>query len=167
MPFSLQRSFMRCAVAFLNSMDVLTVIKNIIEFREYLENMSIYRHNIDVIIDYNAIGERIRYIRKRNGYTQEQLALECDLSVPYISQVENGRKSVSLNALLQIADALECTLDSLVFGEEEAKEENGLEHILDNYSLEDRRMLSEMLNMSICFLENRGKTDVVSQTTKR
>ena len=126
--------------------------------------MSINRHNIDVVVDYNAIGERIRYIRKKNGYTQEQLALECGLSVPYISQVENGRKSVSLNARLQIADVLECTLDSLVFGEEDElePEKNGLGHILDNYSLEDRRMLSEMLNMSIRFLESRSRTDVVS-----
>ncbi len=129
--------------------------------------MSIYRHNIDVIVDYNAIGERIRKLRKMNGCTQEQLALECDLSVPYISQIENGHKSVSLNALLQIADFLECTLDYLVFGEDnnEKTEKNEFDHLLDDYPQTDRTLLYEMLDMNIRLLKTYNKNNVVSQTT--
>jgi len=78
--------------------------------------MAIYRHNIDMEIDYKGIGNRIRERRVYLGFSQEELAFECNLSVPYISQVENGHKSISLNALLQVADVIDCTLDWLVFG---------------------------------------------------
>lgn len=81
-----------------------------------LENMAIYRHNIGMEIDYKGIGNRIRERRVYLGFSQEELAFECNLSVPYISQVENGHKSISLNALLQVADVIDCTLDWLVFG---------------------------------------------------
>ena len=69
-------------------------------------------------IDYSGIGNRIRERRNYIGYSQEELAFECNLSVPYISLVENGHKSISLNALLQIADVVGCSLDWLVYGED-------------------------------------------------
>jgi len=47
--------------------------------------------------------------------TQAELAEYTGLSVPYISHIENGIKQVSLQALVKIAEALECTADRLLY----------------------------------------------------
>lgn len=119
--------------------------------------MSIYRHNIRVEIDYNGIGKRIKNRRNQLGCSQEQLAFECNLSVPYISQIENGRKSVSLNALLQIADAMDCTLDWLVFGDSALCSDFRSDEItipVDNCTDEEKQYLRDLLNMNIRMMKS-------------
>ena len=58
-------------------------------------------------MDYQQIGRQIRGARLRRKMTQAQLAEAADLSVPYISHVERGKKRVSLDALLRISQALD------------------------------------------------------------
>lgn len=60
-----------------------------------------------MLIDYVAIGQRIKTIRKREGYTQEKLAENLDVSIVYISQIENGRTKLSLEMLIKIAYLLD------------------------------------------------------------
>ena len=57
---------------------------------------------------YVQLGLNIAYYRKLKGYTQEALAERSGLSRTYISSIEapNIIKSVSLEALFHIADAL-------------------------------------------------------------
>lgn len=91
------------------------------------------------------------------GYSQELLAFECDLSVPYISQIENGHKSVSLNALLQISDALDCTLDWLVFGNSSLYISSGeydFNETVENCSKEERKYLYDLLSLNIKMLQS-------------
>lgn len=67
-------------------------------------------------VNYIEIGQRIRDIRKQRGYTQEALAEAADLSASYVSHIELGAKSASLAAILQIAKALDTSLDQLLYG---------------------------------------------------
>ena len=67
-------------------------------------------------MDYQQIGHQIRAARLRRKMTQAQLAEAADLSVPYISHVERGKKRVSLDALLRISRALDVTVDQLLSG---------------------------------------------------
>ena len=53
--------------------------------------------------------------------TQENLAEKVDLSVSYISEIENGKKRPSLKTLEKIAAALEVSLVSLM-GEDDKKD---------------------------------------------
>lgn len=39
------------------------------------------------------IGKRIAHIRKMRGYTQEKLAKLADISVQYLSDIENDKKA--------------------------------------------------------------------------
>ena len=57
---------------------------------------------------YVQLGLNIAYYRKLSGYTQEVLAERSGLSRTYISSIEAPSmiKSVSLEALFHIADAL-------------------------------------------------------------
>jgi transcriptional regulator with XRE-family HTH domain len=52
------------------------------------------------------IGEKIRLLRVRHGLTQEELALRCDLSKGFISQVERDLASPSIATLVDILECL-------------------------------------------------------------
>jgi transcriptional regulator with XRE-family HTH domain len=60
------------------------------------------------------LGEELRKARNESGLTQEKLAFEADLDRTYISQLENDRKSPTLDALFRIADALGVPASELV-----------------------------------------------------
>jgi len=51
-------------------------------------------------------GQRLRKLRKARGWSQEQLAFECELDRSYIGGVEQGRRNISLLNICKIAKAL-------------------------------------------------------------
>lgn len=51
-------------------------------------------------------GERVREIRKHKGFSQEALALACELDRTYIGGVERGERNISLINIYRIAEAL-------------------------------------------------------------
>lgn len=59
--------------------------------------------------EYQQIGLKISYYRKRRGLTQEQLAERLEKSPAFIGHVEapNIRKAISLDTLMDIAKVLE------------------------------------------------------------
>ena len=64
---------------------------------------------------------KIQKYRIAQGLTQENLAERVDLSVSYISEIENGKKRPSLKTLEKIATALDVSLVSLM-GEDSKKD---------------------------------------------
>ncbi len=67
-------------------------------------------------IDYNVIGQRIKEARLEKNITQEELADKLDLSVTYISRVENGNSHINLNRLSQVCNVLEISEGTLLNG---------------------------------------------------
>lgn len=61
-----------------------------------------------------ALGAAIRRIRKVKGISQEALAAKAGLDRTYIGNVERGESNVAVITLVQIADALDTTLGSLI-----------------------------------------------------
>lgn len=61
-------------------------------------------------------SKRIREIRLSRGITQAQLAEASNLTPQYICLIESQKKSVSLSALLAISNALDVSLDELLYG---------------------------------------------------
>jgi len=74
-----------------------------------------FKGGMSMEIDYVAIGQRIRKFRLERGLTQERLSEMSGLTPAHFSHVETGNTKVSLPSLLQIASALDVTLDDLVF----------------------------------------------------
>lgn len=67
-------------------------------------------------VNFRLIGRRGREIRKSGKLSQMDLAEKTGLSLSYVSMVENGRRKVSLNALIRIANILGVTVDELLNG---------------------------------------------------
>lgn len=66
-------------------------------------------------LNYAAIGLRVRAARKKKGMTQEELAGITELTVPYISNIENNHTKLSLVTIASIANALDTTVDALMY----------------------------------------------------
>lgn len=64
--------------------------------------------------DLLKIGSRVKAARLAKHMTQLQLAEAADISVSFLSNVENGRQSMNLRALISISDALGVSFDSLI-----------------------------------------------------
>ena len=60
------------------------------------------------------LGEAVRAARKRAGFSQEKLAEKADLSTVFISRIERGVESPSVDNLVKVARALGSRVRSLV-----------------------------------------------------
>ena len=52
------------------------------------------------------VGQRIRELRKQLEFSQEALALKAEVDRTYVTDVENGRRNVSLEILERLIKAL-------------------------------------------------------------
>ncbi len=64
----------------------------------------------------SSVGERIKLRRLEIGWTQDQLCTKAGLSNSFLSELENGKRSVSASNLLDIARTLNVSLDFLMTG---------------------------------------------------
>lgn len=65
-------------------------------------------------IDFHQLGRRIKQIRTQQNMSQAALAELIGCSSPFISYLENGTKTPSLEMLVNIANALCVTTDQLL-----------------------------------------------------
>ena len=61
-----------------------------------------------------VVGENIRRLRKERGLSQEELSEDSNITPGYLSDVENNKKSVSLETLVSIANALQVSPSELL-----------------------------------------------------
>ena len=61
-----------------------------------------------------ALGERVRNLRSRKGMTRRAVALAADVSERHLANLEYGTGNVSVLVLLQVAQALQCSLAELL-----------------------------------------------------
>lgn len=71
---------------------------------------------IKSIIDYALIGKRIKERRSDLKLTQERLAQELNISTFYLSKIENGKATPTLETLAFIACRLQLDLSFLLTG---------------------------------------------------
>ena len=67
-----------------------------------------------MVIDYDAIGMRIKIARIKAKITQEILASKSGFSTVHISNIENGNAKMSLSSIVSIANALSVSVDELL-----------------------------------------------------
>ena len=70
------------------------------------------------------IGNKIKNLRKINGYTQEEIAEKLDIGDRIkISRIENGKQSMTANEMIIFCKLLNISLDSLINNENLSSED--------------------------------------------
>lgn len=86
---------------------LLTTIVAIGNMRLGYRRMKTTNHN-------KAFGIALAKLRKEKHWSQEYLSFESDLTRTYISLLERGQRSPTLNTIFQIASALNVGVDEVV-----------------------------------------------------
>jgi len=60
---------------------------------------------------YEIVGKNLKRLRKERGLYQIDLAMVLGIKQPYYSQLESGKKEISLEQLIKIADEYSLPLD--------------------------------------------------------
>lgn len=73
-------------------------------------------------MDYVALGKNIKKRRLLLGLRQEDLAEKCVYSTSHIGAIETARTIPSLETIIRIANALDVTVDELLYESIDQKE---------------------------------------------
>jgi len=88
-------------------------------------------------VDDKTIGERLRDIRRRRGFTQGELAEKLGLNQPLVSQYERGEIRMHATLVAALAKVLRVSTDELL----------GLKASKENGLVTDRRLLRQLRKM--------------------
>lgn len=66
------------------------------------------------------IGARIKYIRKQQNRTQDEIALQCGFTKSLLSKIENDKTKPPIATLIKISDALGVDIADLLSTKQEA-----------------------------------------------
>ena len=100
------------------------------------------------MLDYKALGKRIRKARILCGLTQEQLAEAAELSLSHISNIETANTCVSLPTLMRLANILSITPNALLLDSYENNitvHELEIKNLLEDCTLRERQILVQTL----------------------
>lgn len=78
------------------------IIKNIVKLGDKMRKISTVK-----------IGSTLKEIRRSNGYTQEKLAEEIEVSVRYISDIEQDRSKPSYEVLIRFCNLFKISMDQI------------------------------------------------------
>lgn len=65
-------------------------------------------------LNYTILGKKIKSLRKKRHLSQDMLSYKIDKTVGYMSYIESGERHMSLETLVDLANALEVTPDYLL-----------------------------------------------------
>ena len=82
-------------------------------------------------MDYYAIGQRIRRIRKARGLSQEKLAEQVGISTTHMSHIETANTKMSLSTFAEIALTLEVQTDELLYDSSLKGRHTSIAHITE------------------------------------
>ena len=110
-------------------------------------------------IDYISIGNRIKELRSQKGWTQAKLAELSGVEPSNISHIERAATKLSLPTLVNIANALEVTLDEIAYGSLTKSTHISvkmIDEILSDCTPDEIRSMTEILRTTKAVLRNKG-----------
>ena len=99
-------------------------------------------------VDYVSIGNRIKELRTAKGWTQAKLAEKSGVEPSNISHIERAATKLSLPTMVNIANALDVTLDEIAYGslvKSTHVSVKMINDILSDCTAEEIKSLSEVL----------------------
>lgn len=118
---------------------------------------------MEVTVNYENVGNKIRERRNFLKVTQENLANAINVSASFISDIENGRRKMSLETMIKISIALKTSLDYFVLDNvKDVKLKNNikfdeLKNILETVDEKKESVFLDFAINSAKFLSNKGK----------
>ena len=118
---------------------------------------------MEVTVNYENVGNKIRERRNFLKVTQENLANDINVSASFISDIENGRRKMSLETMIKISIALKTTLDYFVLDNvKDVKLKNNikydeLKNILGTVDEKKESVFLDFAINSAKFLSNKGR----------
>ena len=94
------------------------------------------------ILNYYDIGQRIRRLRKAQGFSQ------IGISTTHMSHIETGNTKLSLPVLVSLAVALHASTDELLFSEYGNQKQialNDIQIVLEGCSPQQTKMIAEIV----------------------
>ena len=88
---------------------------------------------VNMPVNYNQIGERIKHFRNNQSCSQELLGEKVNLSREHVNKIETGANKPSLETVVDIANALGISVDDLLV--------DSLEHPISTSDSEIHRLL--------------------------
>ena len=92
----------------------------------------------------HLLGENIKRIRRRQHITQENLAELVDRSKSHISKIEQGLTNPPLDLLIEIANALNVSMNELF-----------------NFSYFDNTITTERMKNTLCTIQNKKNLELI------
>ena len=96
-----------------------------------------------------SVGKRVHDFRVQHDYTQAQFAEFMDISVNFLSEIENGKKGMSQETLYRLCQQFHLSSDYILFGitlEDAAKKPDTIIDIANHLSAEELTQVIEYLN---------------------
>ena len=118
---------------------------------------------MEVTVNYEDVGNKIHERRNFLKVTQENLANDINVSASFISDIENGRRKMSLETMIKISIALKTSLDYFVLDNvKDIKKKNNikfdeLKNILETVDEKKESIFLDFAINSAKFLSNKEK----------
>jgi transcriptional regulator with XRE-family HTH domain len=106
-------------------------------------------------MNYENLGKRIREERIKLNLTQSKLAEEINISDSYMSYIERGEKSLSLETLINITNRLGVSVDYLLQESIETNDDNIINQfkcLINNKSPKEKQMAIDVVKTMYSYL---------------
>lgn len=100
------------------------------------------------------IGKNLQEIRKSNGYTQEKLAEKIEVSVRYISDIEQNRAKPSYEVLIKICNLFNIGINQIFNEYLKVQENKTLKYSLAGFEKLNKKDKETIENLIIYFNKN-------------
>ncbi len=113
--------------------------------------------------DAEAIGRRIRAVRKSEGLTQEKLSEILSVGVGHMGKAERGKETLSTSVLIKFCLEFHVSLDELILGtrpKSEAPEQippiyrSGIPELLDGCDEVEREYCNKLTLQTLKYLRS-------------
>lgn len=88
------------------------------------------------------VGQRIKYLRERSGFTQNRLAEWAGVSQSHLRRVELGQQDITVGQLQLICDGLSVTLAEFFNVREET---DSISEVISKLTPKQKHLLAEFL----------------------
>lgn len=107
----------------------------------------------------SRIGQNIKTVREKAGFTQDRLAELTDVGVPYLAKLETGKVGISLPNFINFCTVLGVSADYLIWGE---RKENNIEILMERLRRIPERqydLLEQIINKYLEAIQLSENTD--------